>query len=491
MPFQRDSRGLHLWGDYHLLLAILFVLGVGGCTLAPNPVSHATPSPTDAATLIANGQLTVAAELLDQEAARQPDNPTPLLQLGELYLRQRLWLPAEDAFNRALVVAPSHPAATAGLAEVRLQQGDFEAAQSLWLEAISQNPDLHGVYTGLGRLAMTRLDFPAAREAFETQQARQPDPEALWYLAALNAPTDHTRANEQLLAIPADAPAGVLARRDYLLATLVPFTTDTPAAEVAQATGIALVQVGMWPPAIHALEQARRIPVTADPLFQAKTLAFLGHAYAQMGKPALDLFEQAQQQDPDSALPLYFYGIFLRRQGASRAAMDQFEQAILREPDNAAVYAEMALTRAEQGDYAAAETLYQAAVDVSDNSPEMRLLQLLFYAQRGYRVVEAGIPLGESLVEADQTNAEALDWLGWLYLLAGESEKAEESFRKALALNPELVSARYHLGRYLLLARQNEQAAIQLQRVVDSDLSGTYRKMALQALAEIEQPTGN
>jgi tetratricopeptide (TPR) repeat protein len=462
------------------------MLLVGACTPRPQPVVRPTPSAPDLTTLIAAGRFTAAAEYLTEQAARQSDNPVPLLQLGQLYLRQRQWLLAEDAFNRALAISPAQSLATAGLAEVHLQQGDWQAAETLWQEAARQNPDLPGVFTGLGRTALVRLDFPAAREAFENQQARQSDPEALWYLAALNAPTDVTTANEQLLAIPLDAPASVLARRDYLLATLAPFTADSSPAEVAQATGMALVQVRLWPTAIHALQQAGANPLPNDPRFQAKTMSFLGHAYAQMGKPALDLFEQARQIDPDSALPLYFYGIFLRQQGAFRAAMDQFEQAVVLEPDNAAIYAEMGLTSAEQGNYAAAEAFYQTAVDVSDNSLEMRLLRVLFYAQRGYRVIEAGIPAGESLVEDDATNAEAHDWLGWMYLLAGESVKAEEAFRQALALDPGLVSARYHLARYLMLDQQKTQAAEAFQLVVDSDISGKYRKLALQALAELE-----
>jgi superkiller protein 3 len=447
------------------------------------------PSPPSVANLLSERRYTEAINHLENEAARRPADPEPLLQLGQIYLQQRRWLLAEDAFNRALALDSEQALAYAGLGEVHLRQGNMTAALRSWQSAIKQNPNLPGVFTGLGRSELALLNFDAAKEAFEKQQAQRSDPEAQWYLAAFEAPLDIATANDYLLAIPPDAPADILARRDYLLATLVPFTDKSSSAEIAQATGIALAQAELWPLAIHALQQAGT--EAGDPAFRARTLAFLGHSRAQSGQPALDLFEQARELDPNSALPLYFYGIYLRQQGALTAATRLFEQALALDPDNAAIHVELARTQTERGDYAAAEAEYDAAVTAANNTPEIQLLQVLFYAQRGYRIAEKGIPAGEALVEADKTNAEAYNWLGWMYLLDGKADKAEETLRRALDLDPQLVSARFHLARLLLLDGKASAAAAEYRRVVDEDLTGTLRDQALQVLQEIEAPQGS
>jgi tetratricopeptide (TPR) repeat protein len=355
----------------------------------------------------------------------------------------------------------------------------------LWRAAAELNPQLPGVFTGLGRAHLLHLEFDAATEAFQKQEETQPDPEAKWYLAALTAPTDVAAANEYLLAIPPDASAGLLARRDYLLATLVPFTPESPPVEVARATGIALVQAELWPLAVHALTEANHLSDSQPAVEQAEIKAFLGHALAQAGRPALDLFEQARRLDPDSALPLYFYGVYLRRQGALKAAETLLMQALALDPENAAIYVELAQTKIEQGDFAAAEEQYAAAIDVAEAEQQIEMLRVRFYAGRGYRVEEAGIPAAEELVEADDTNAEAHDLLGWMYYLAGQPAQAEKALQRALELEPNLVSARYHLARQLESNGNHARATEQYQRVVDWDTSGVYRERAFEGLQRL------
>jgi superkiller protein 3 len=275
----------------------------------------------------------------------------------------------------------------------------------------------------------------------------------------------------------------LLARRDYLLTALKSFNPESSQAEVAKATGIALAQAQLWPLAIHALTIAReKQGQTAD----AETLAFLGYAQAQAGRPALDLFAQAQAADPNSPLPLYFQALYLRQQGALRAAEDLFNQAVTLDPDNAAFYAEMGETKAQKGDLASAEIWYQAAVQVSDDDLRFRLLQAKFYANWGYRMAEAGIPVVETIIKTDENNAEAYDLLGWMQFLTGAPDSGEAALRQALVLNPDLLSARYHLARQLEVTGRNTEAAAEYQRVVDWDTSGNYRDRALRDLQRLK-----
>jgi superkiller protein 3 len=457
---------------------------VAGLSCAPKP--QAAPLANFMARvepLIVERRYSEAALMLDEAAQAHSKDALPLLKLGQIYLSQHRWLLAEDAFNRALARDPSNPLAMAGLAETLYNQGRLAEALKVWQEVTTLNPDSQGAFTGLGRTHLALFEVEAAREAFLEQQRLQPDPEAQWYLAALEAPSDLLTARESLqsLTLPKEG-GGLAARRDYLLAALEPFTAESPQAEVAKATGIALAQAQLWPLAVHALTTAQEKQAeTVD----AETLAFLGYALAQAGRPALELFEQARQTDPESALPLYSQGLYLRQQGALKAAEALFKQAVELDPENAAFYVEMGETKAQKGELSTAEIWYAAATQVAEDDLQFRLLQAKFYANWGYRMAEAGIPAAQAIIEADKNNAEAYDLLGWMQFLTGAPQGGEASLRQALALNPNLISAHYHLARQLEAMGRQAEAVEEYQRVVDWDTSGAFRDRALQDLQRL------
>lgn len=459
---------------------IIFLL-VAGLSCTPKPQAAALTSlMARAEPLLLERRYSEAAAVLEDAAQTYPARSEPLLKIGQIYLAQQRWLLAEDAFNRALAREPRQGAALAGLAETLYHQKRFIAALDLWQAAVEVTPPPPQVWTGLGRTHLALFDFESAGETFREQQRRQPDPEAQWYLAALVAPMDWAEAMDYLQAMPATGEFA--SRRDYLLTALKPFDQESPPAEVAKATGIALAQAQLWPLAIHALTAARAGQETDD----AETLAFLGYAQAQAGRPALELFEQAHQADPDSALPLYFEGLYLRQQGALKAAEASFHKAVTLAPENAAFYAEMAETKAQKGELSNAEIWYQAAVQVSEDDLRFRLLQAQFYANWGYNMAEAGIPAAEAIIETDKNNAEAYDLLGWMQFLTGAPEGGETTLRQALALKPDFISARYHLARQLEVSGRTVEAVAEYQRVVDWDTSGLFRDKALTDLQRLK-----
>ena len=473
------------------ILPVLFVLTVLSCVPHPRPAREPLSYPlARIEPLVAAERYSEAVDALEEVARIYPDSPRPLIEIGRIYLDRHRWLLAEDAFNRALARGLNNPAAVAGLAEALFNQDRLADALKLWQEVAAAHPELPGVFTGLGRTHLWRFEFEPAKAAFEAQQTHNVDPEARWYLAALDAPLDWSTAMDGLQAIPDSAANGGLpARRDYLLAALSPFDAESPPQEVAKATGIALAQVQLWPLAVNALTIALEGGDANTP--DAETLAFLGHALVQAGRPALDLFEQAQRADPDSALPLYFQGLYLRRQGAIKSAATLFEEALALDPDNTAIYVELAQTRAQQGDLAAAEVWYLAALEVAENdaqSPALWVQRVLvrFYAERGYRMAEAGIPAAEALIEAEPNDAEAYDLLGWMQFLSGALDDSEASLRRALELEPGLSSARYHLARQLESQGQRDPAVAEYRRVVDLDTSGAFRERALRDLQRLE-----
>lgn len=485
--FAMTKKFLHRFGK-NLGVLILVSLTFFACkTVESTP----TPEPlqnflNQATTLIDEEHYSEAIDILEQAAEAHNESPIPLIQLGQIYLHQQQSNLAEDAFNRALARDLENPVAMAGLAETYLNQGNSLKALSLWKKVSESDPDLPGVFTGLGRAYLARLEFEAAQDAFLEQLSHSPDAEAQWFLAALAIPADITQATEYLAAMPTDISDDLLARRDYLVAVLEPFADDTPQAAIAQAEGVALVQAKLWPLAIHALQIASR---TENQKYQdkAKSLAFLGHALAQYGRPAIEMFRQAEALDPASALPAYFQGIYLRQKGALTVAEDRLQQAASLDPNNPAIYIELARLKSDQGNLAAAEAQYMAAVEAAPDDVQILTLQVEFYADHTYRLNEAGIPTAEALVEVDEDNAEAYDLLGWMQFLAGDLDHAETNLQQALELNPNLMSAHYHLARYLESQANLTEAEQTYRLVTEKDLSNTYRSSAWEGIFRIQK----
>ncbi len=472
-----------------IIPVLLFLTVVAGVACTPKPRPARPPKPpvetvmAEVEPLLSERRFGEAIGVLEDISRNYPDSPPPLLRLGQIYLTQRRWLLAEDAFNRALARDLDNPMAQAGLAEAWFNQGRLGDALNLWQALTRSQPDLPGVFTGLGRTYLWLFDVEAARQAFLDQQQHRFDPQAQWFLAALAAPLDVKAAIEMLQAISADPePDEVAAQRDYLLELLTPLTPGSTPPEIAKATGIALAQIELWPLAVHALTIAQEKSEVPD----AETLAFLGYAQAQAGRPALDLFEQARQANSDSAWPLYFEGLYLRDQGALKAATASFEQALTLDPDNAAAYVEYGRTRTEQGDLGTAEAAFLAAIEVAGDDARFQKLLVEFYADRGYRVAEAGLPAAQALLELNEADAEAHALLGRMQFLAGNVTEGEISLRQALELDPDLSSARYHLARLLEAQGQALLASEEYQRVIDWDASGQYRKLALAGMQRLK-----
>ncbi len=456
-------------------LTLLGLLLTGGC-VAPTGTA-ATPTSVDvaaqvskASTLVAAREYSAALDVLQQAATLNPQVPTPRAAMGQVYLAQHRWELAADAFDAALTLDPENYAATVGAAEARLQQGQHITSRAFWRRAIRLDSTRPDGYTGLGRAYLQARDYPAARLSFATALSRAATPTAQWYWATLTLPTNLAAGEETLRQISSPS-----ARRDYLLAALKPFSAQSPPAEVAATTGIALIQLDEWQLAHHALSVAVELDDT-----DAKTWAFLGYTQATLGLPAMDSFNRAKQLDPSLALTLYFEGIYLRKHNLYDVALDSFLKAMDLDPGNLAVAIETAVTLAQQGDLTSAEAWYRSVVQADPDSVAYQQLLTDFYVSRSYHVVESGLPAAERLVKMAPDSARAFDLLGWARFQTGDYAGAEDALRKAIALDQTDIASHYHLGRVLRAQHREAEAQAEFTHVIDWDASGYYRDKVLQ-----------
>lgn len=396
--------------------------------------------------LLAQGRYAEAAVALDQ-AERLGAGPGATLALGESLAGQGDWAGALLAWLRAQTLAPDDPQVYLALARGSLAQGSFQQAQGYLEAALSLEPSPGQSATAhalMGRLLAG--DDPAAA-AGHLQQAGDAD-----MLAVVHA-------------VEAEAAP---ARRDLLL-------------------GAAFLQRDELTLARRHLERS----IDRDPA-SAEAHAYLAHALDRLGETvaAGRLLQHALALESDSALVYYFLGNHHLRLGRIADAQAALWEALQRDPDNAAFCVEMAKAFANQADYARAGEWYRAAVEAEPEDAGFRLLLAQFYVDHVYRMEEEGVAAAEEAAALAPTDARAQDLLGWAYQLAGRPAEAEAALRRALTLDPDLVSAHFHLGSLYIRATAADAstqalARQHLQRAADLDTNGYYRARAEMLLAGV------
>ncbi len=424
----------------------------------------------------AAGEYGAALAAWDQAGRLDPNSPQPWLRAGEVLLRQHRFDRAQRAFQEA-GRRHSTVAALLGLGESYAGRGDWAAALKTWGQALALAPDEARVYLALGRGSLAQGHFdqavsyltralrlrPTAAEAAEAHRL-------LGRLLADDSPelaADHLRQ----------------AGDTEMLAVLEAAEAEPDPPHRAILLGAAFLRQSDLPLACRALEQA----IALDPT-NAEAHAYLAHTLDRLGEAvaAGELLQQALALDPDSALAYYFLGIHERLIGDANGAQAALWEALLRDPENAALRVEMAEAFVDLGDYPHAEEWYQGAVEVAPDDVEFHLLLVHFYLDHLYRVEEGGVPAAEAAAALAPDDARPWDLLGWAYHLVGRHAEGEQALRRALALDPNLVSAHYHLGRLYANTGRRALARQHLQRTADLDTEGYHRERAEALLEELK-----
>jgi tetratricopeptide (TPR) repeat protein len=471
--------------DRLLLVLTLCLLGMPGTTA---PVGAIQPLWAEAARLHSDQYDSAAIDIYEQIASVSPQDPAPLLAAGEIYLTQRRWALAEDAFNRALARNGGDASGLAGLAESRWNQGDLQKALSLWEAALAACDagynDRQGVCSGIHvRLALGYLDMQRwddAEAMLRQGLARRHNPAAHLYLAMIQAVGDTRAARQELAAIADTGPSWLVEGRDYLRATLDQAGESGSAAETAKLLGIAYVQIEEWQLAGLALRRALRL----DPE-DAETMAFLGYTQAQLNQPAFDHLAGAVQARPDWPLGHYLLGLYYLKQGAYEFAAEEFRVTLRLDPGNAQAQVDLARAYVGLGQYLDAEEALVRAVQSAPRDLTFHLALVRFYADHAYNITGRGLDAAQKAADLAPDNAQVRDMLGWMYFLAGDPDQARLHLESALHLDPGLASTYYHLGMLNRALGRDEEARSALLRVLDLDTDGFYRDQALTALREM------
>jgi tetratricopeptide (TPR) repeat protein len=426
-----------------------------------------------------------AAAAYRQAATLRPNSPSPLLRLGQTFLAQAWY----DRAQTALLAAHQRSGWTP---ELRLQMGRLYQGLGLeteaiaqWEAALAEHPLLAEARLQLGWAYLRREAWDDARAAFEAVLSRRDAPHrerwpaAHYGLGLLLAAEEPTAALRHLQIAAGGRDRAMADEAMAMGAALQRAAAEANPARAAASLGEAYVRVGAWSLARRSLAQA----VAAAPEYVAAR-AYLGHALDYLGRSveAERLLWRAAQLAPTTTLPRYLLGLYYQRHGRPREAAFQFRQALKLDASNPALYAGLGEARLAEQNYVDAEVAFIAAAGLAPSDVGFQLLLAHFYVDRLIKVRTLGLLAARNATQLEPTNAEAFDVLGWAYCLVGYLDEAERTLSRAVALAPDLASARYHLGVVQWQRGQQAEATYQFWRAVDLDRTGYYRLRAMRAL---------
>jgi tetratricopeptide (TPR) repeat protein len=363
-------------------------------------------------------------------------------------------------YQHALKFAPNYLPALEGAAQSAFRLGD-PSARRVIEKILAQRPDEPASHAMLAVLDFRDHDCKGAVAHFEKAGPVMngqfgPLTEYGSCLSLLNRPDDAIRTLSDALAVnPGSADARynlALAqwnaqRADEALKTLEPLPADASANADALAFA-ADIQESKENTA-QAVELLRRAILTnpkgVDAYLQFAMLSY-DHASPNVG---IDILNAGLTQLPNEPKLYLVRGVLLTQLGEFGKASDDFETANRLDPRLHFLRAAEGIVQSQQHDPPKALASFRAAV--KQHPEEAYGHYLLAEALQGESKPEGSPEFNEMLREANRAlqleprMVPAHDLLGAVYIESGQTQKAIEHCRAALAIDPDDQQAVYHL----------------------------------------------
>lgn len=182
---------------------------------------------------------------------------------------------------------------------------------------------------------------------------------------------------------------------------------------------------------------------TLKPAFGPAWLLY-GHAYAIENEhdQAMAAYFKANHLMPGNHLPTLYVGLEYQHQASTKLAEKFFEQAQSIAPNDPFVIHELGVAAYENGDYEAARTLFERALEIIQKPnhtalPEKwePLLNNLGHVYRKLKMLDKCIPFYQQALVLNPYCSSTLANLGFAYSLKADWDTAIDNFHQALAHN--------------------------------------------------------
>jgi tetratricopeptide (TPR) repeat protein len=379
------------------------------------------------------------AEEAERELKRaselQPDNPDPLIGLGELLISQRRLPEAEAAMSKAIAV--TRDASRNGyqvnrayyvLGRIQVETGRRE----IGIQNLKKAAELRDK-----TVAPSNRDQSAttAQQKIAAAQPKGPEEEA-----STLSPEQQKQLDayfDRLKPAIADAynNLGVAAGAHNDFATAISYFRKAqrwyPELETLDRNlGMSAFHAGNYPDAILPLWHALQRDPNDQRVRAALGLSYFSVQNYQGVAETLQPIEKVVAGDPGAGLA---FGVALVKTGKYEQGMALLKRLEQANPDSAEIHAALGETYADQGIYASAIEEFRRSLTLDASQPRAHYL------------------------------------LGVALLRSGKPADAVPELRAALASNPADPATKYHLGLALLQSQQKDEAQLLLQQVVQQD----------------------
>ncbi len=294
------------------------------------------------------GQVGAAQSLYEEVVRSEPLHADAINLLGTIALQTGDSRRALDLFGRAVELDAGNVGARCNRALTWWQTGELEAALGEYDQAIALKSDLAEAHFNRGQILSELNRFEAALAS---------------YRHAIELDDEYAEAYERCGALQCGLQRWEAALADYDRAIAL-----IPDFELAHSNrGIVLRELGQLQAARASFERAIEIaPAYADAHNN------LGTALLDLDRPeeAVASLRQALQLKPEYVEALNNLAVAFRRLGQNREAVASCEQALRTDANSARSLSMLGELRADQGDFAAAEQLYQRAMRLEPDVPE-------------------------------------------------------------------------------------------------------------------------
>jgi tetratricopeptide (TPR) repeat protein len=435
-----------------------------------------------------------AIGVLEEALGSDPEYPRAFAYLADLYVRERQFDKAADAFGRAAAASP--------------EPIEFQLRQAAALVSAGQTPAAKDL---LAKVAQSNPTEPRALYLLSEAQRGVQD------LSGAEA-----TAHKLIEAAPKQpfgphALAQVYAQRheyDKVIATLEPVVQSQPAADAASsatATG-SRAFAPIWVSLGNAYQERGDFQKAIDAYQKGKQAggrestfdAYLVQAYLASGDKAhaVDLASKMRQSHPNNVRLMNLEAEARLQNGETGAAIGILEDAVKKNPEEPQAHVALANVLLEAKQYAKAEDVLKqastkfpqeitipfqlgAVFEEQKKAPEAeeafkRALEIdpqhaptlnylgYMYADHGTRLDEA-VKLLSQAVEIDPYNGSYLDSLGWAYFKKGAFDKARGYLLKAGEQLPRNSVVQEHVGDLLFAMHDNPGAVAAWQRALAGD----------------------
>lgn len=456
---------------------------------------------------LAASRISLAQEAFDEALKIDPQSVDALVGRGELFYRSGRFTGAEAAFDSALKSNGDNAHAKIGMAKTWFALEKFKEAKDYLAKlqtALPQDPRvdywLARVSEALGQRKDAEAFYNAAIEKAKSSEDAVPAYVGVAsLLAKIGRPDDAAKKLSEAAAKFPDSPELARARGDVALQSGNLSEAASQYEEALKkapndlatrfALAVALRRMRRFPEALATLDKVQAI----DPEYPGLALE-RGLYFEETGKPdeALRMYQQALQKAPNDVDLKLRIGSTQVIAGAAKQAEPLLKE-VLRDRQNSAeanhfLGRAMLLTSSNLNE---AIRLLKRAVEIDGNRAEYHLYlgwAAITTAQYGLakdelaKAIELDPTLGdaywqrgvllsrqgacndaikdlETALEKRKSRFEAYATLGYCYGQLNNNSKAEESYRKAIAGNPDV--AEWHNAVAVILANKNDSKAIE------------------------------